>query len=277
MPVGIVEKHAGRHRRERLQHVHEFSRSTRPAEIGLALGQSPCLPPQRRAGSESRERSAVPRRLPRSACCRRQRTRARSTRSSGECAGKHADAVVDAFGPSSPRRYSGLPTTTKGKGGASRTATISAAMNWPILTPASNPSGREVDQFLACGDLHLDLGKGLAEGGDQGFEQDRHHRARHGEAQHAGRSCPRSRTTSPAATSSSKAGFARDRNRSRLHRPTLRVVRMKSAAPTRASSVRTAWLIADGVTPSARPLCESCDSWRRSGTPRRRRARPALL
>src|SRR5215471_15322528 len=49
------------------------------------------------------------------------------------------------------------------------------------------PVGREVDQFLACGDLHLDLGIGLAEGCDQRLQQDRHHRARHGEAQQPGR------------------------------------------------------------------------------------------
>lgn len=53
----------------------------------------------------------------------------------------------------------------------------------------------------------------------------------------AGR-CPRSRAASLAATSSSKAGFARERNRSPASaKPTLRVVRMKSAAPTRAPNV----------------------------------------
>src|SRR5712672_4541895 len=64
--------------------------------------------------------------------------------------------------------------------------------------------------------------------------------------------CPRSRAAAPAAASSSKAGLARDRKRSPAWvRPTLRVVRMKSATPMRASSARTAWLIADGVTPSS--------------------------
>ena len=47
--------------------------------------------------------------------------------------------------------------------------------------------GSEVDQLLACGDLHLDLGIGLAEGCDQRLQQDRHHRARHREAQQSGR------------------------------------------------------------------------------------------
>jgi hypothetical protein len=43
------------------------------------------------------------------------------------------------------------------------------------------------------------------------------------------------------------------RNRSPASvRPTLRVVRRKSAAPTRPLSTRTAWLIADGVTPKLR-------------------------
>ena len=46
------------------------------------------------------------------------------------------------------------------------------------------------------------------------------------------------------------AGFARAMNSSLASvRPTLRVVRMKSAAPTRASIARTAWLIADGGHP----------------------------
>jgi len=39
------------------------------------------------------------------------------------------------------------------------------------------PLGREVDQLLAGGDLHLHLGIGLAEGGDQRLQQDRHDRA----------------------------------------------------------------------------------------------------
>jgi hypothetical protein len=52
---------------------------------------------------------------------------------------------------------------------------------------------------------------------------------------------PRSRATSLAATSSSKAGFARKRNRSPASvRPTLRVVRMNSTAPMRAASARIA-------------------------------------
>ena len=52
---------------------------------------------------------------------------------------------------------------------------------------------------------------------------------------------PRSRASWLAAISSSKAGFARERNRSPASvSPTLRVVRMKRAAPTRASSARTA-------------------------------------
>jgi hypothetical protein len=67
----------------------------------------------------------------------------------------------------------------------------------------------------------------------------------------AGR-CPSSRATSLAATSSSNAGLARKKNCSPASvRRTLRAVRMKSAAPTRASSARTASLTADGVTPSS--------------------------
>jgi hypothetical protein len=70
---------------------------------------------------------------------------------------------------------------------------------------------------------------------------------------------------------SSKAGFARDRKGSPASvRPTLRVVRMNSAAPTRASSGRTAWLIADGVTPSSaapRRKLRCCATFRNASTP----------
>jgi hypothetical protein len=55
------------------------------------------------------------------------------------------------------------------------------------------PLGRGVDQFLACGDLYLDLRIRPAEGCDQRLEQDRHHRARHGEARQPARRCPSSR------------------------------------------------------------------------------------
>src|SRR5919109_4531877 len=55
-------------------------------------------------------------------------------------------------------------------------------------------------------------------------------------------------------------------------RPTLRVVRMKSAAPTRASNARTAWLIADGVTPSSAAALRKLRCWatlRNASTPSR--------
>src|SRR4030088_977508 len=88
----------------------------------------------------------------------------------------------------------------------------------------------------------------------------------------AGR-CPRSWATALAATSSSKAGLARDRNRSPASvRPTLRVVRMKSAAPMRASRARTAWLIAEGVTPSSAAVRRKLRCWatlRNASTPSR--------
>jgi len=48
------------------------------------------------------------------------------------------------------------------------------------------PFGREVDQLLACGDLHFNLGIGLAERCYQGLQQDGHHQARHREAQQSG-------------------------------------------------------------------------------------------
>jgi hypothetical protein len=133
------------------------------------------------------------------------------------------------------------------------------------------PFGSDIDQIRACGDLHLDLGIGLAERRDERLQQVRHHRPRRGEPQQPGRPLPRSRATSLAATSSSNAGFARKRNRSPASvNPTLRVVRMKSVAPTRASRARTAWLIAEGVTPSSADALRKlrcCATLRNASTP----------
>jgi hypothetical protein len=47
--------------------------------------------------------------------------------------------------------------------------------------------GSDIDQVRARGDLHLDLGIGLAEGCDQRLQQDRNHSARHREVQQPGR------------------------------------------------------------------------------------------
>ena len=51
--------------------------------------------------------------------------------------------------------------------------------------------GSDIGQIRACGDLHLDLGIGLAERRDQRLQQDRHHRPRHREAQQSGRPLPK--------------------------------------------------------------------------------------
>jgi hypothetical protein len=111
--------------------------------------------------------------------------------------------------------------------------------------------GREVDQLLARGDLHIDLGVSLRERGSGSSRIGTTAGGTERRNSPAGR-CPKSRAAALAATSSSKAGFARERNRSPDSvKPTLRVARMKSAEPTCASSARTAWLIADGVTPSS--------------------------
>lgn len=51
-------------------------------------------------------------------------------------------------------------------------------------------SGREVDQLLARGELHLDIRIGLAERGDQRLQHDRHRGARHRQPQQSGRPLP---------------------------------------------------------------------------------------
>jgi len=48
------------------------------------------------------------------------------------------------------------------------------------------PFGGEVDQLLTCSDFQLNLGVGLAEGGDHRFQDQRNDRFGHGEAQKPG-------------------------------------------------------------------------------------------
>ena len=142
---------------------------------------------------------------------------------------------------------------TKRNGGVSRTATMSAAMNWPSRMPGVETFGRKVDELFARRDLHLDLGIGPAERGDQRLQEDRHRR----------RAEPRGAGVRPGAgRGRARPGLRRQAPRTRAWRAkgTARRPRsgrrcascaMKSAAPTRASSARTAWLIAEGVTPSS--------------------------
>ena len=132
----------------------------------------------------------------------------------------------------------GAADDDEGNGGVNLTATMSAAMNWPNRMPASKPCAarstvpRSRRSPLRSRDKPGKRARSTAPAGRQDP-------ARHREAQQSGRPPSQSRATSLAATSSSKAGLARDRNRSPASvRPTLRVVRMKSAAPRRASSVR---------------------------------------
>jgi len=102
----------------------------------------------------------------------------------------------------------------------------------------TNPSarGRPVPRLQRS---PLQLGIGPGERCYQGLQQDRTTaRGTERRKSPAGR-CPRSRATSLAATSSSKAGFRAIGSARRLRSgPTLRVVRMKSAAPIRVSSAR---------------------------------------
>lgn len=120
----------------------------------------------------------------------------------------------------------------------------------------------KIDHLLACGDLHLDLGIGLAEAGDDRLEDQRDDRAGNGEAEQPGRSLPKIARGFAGCDELLEGGFARDRNRSPASvSPTLRVVRANSAAPMRASSVRTAWLTADGVTPSSAAARRKLRCW----------------
>jgi len=123
-------------------------------------------------------------------------------------------------------------------------AIMSAAMNWPSRTPASNPSAAistkcsfaAISTSISGYALQKDAINGSSRIGTTAGGTVRR-------SNPAGL-CPRSRATALAATSSSKAGFARDKKRSPASvRPTLRVVRMNSAAPTRASSARTAAIL----------------------------------
>ena len=84
----------------------------------------------------------------------------------------------------------------------------------PEPNPGVKSSGRKIDHLVACGDLQFDFGIGLAERRDQRLQQDRHHRARHREAQQPGRPLPEVTRDLACGESSSKAGFARERKRS---------------------------------------------------------------
>ena len=53
------------------------------------------------------------------------------------------------------------------------------------------PLGHNVDELRVRSDLHFDLGIGLAEGRNQGLEQDRHRRARRRKTQQPSRALPK--------------------------------------------------------------------------------------
>jgi len=70
--------------------------------------------------------------------------------------------------------------------------------------------GSDIDQIRACGDLHLDVGIGLAERRDQRLQQDRHHRSRHREAQQSGRALPKVTRNLACGDKLLDSGFARE-------------------------------------------------------------------
>jgi len=106
----------------------------------------------------------------------------------------------------------------------SRTATISGRDELTETNTGVEAFGGEVYELRARGDLHFDLGIGLVERHDHSLKDQRNNCPGNCEAQEPGGRCPKSRAASLAATSSSKAGFARERKRSPASvRPTLRV------------------------------------------------------
>src|SRR6516225_9853274 len=129
------------------------------------------------------------------------------------------------------------------KDGVSRTATMSDATNSPSRIPASNPSfARSTSSSLAA--ISTDTS------GDAAQKDASSGRSTTGTTARgtANRSrpdgfAPRSLAALLAAIISWNAGCARCRKRSPASvKPTLRVVRVNRAIPTRASSARTAWL-----------------------------------
>jgi hypothetical protein len=83
-------------------------------------------------------------------------------------------------------RSAGLPTMMKRNGGV-KSHRDHVGGDEPAQPDAGvKPFGREVDQLLARGHLHLDLGVGLAEGCDKRLQQDRYDGTRHREAQPSG-------------------------------------------------------------------------------------------
>ncbi len=181
------------------------------------------------------------------------KARARWRRSNGACAGRRDGASHRCAPGGLAREIAGAADHHEGKRWREPHRDHVGRDELAEPDAGIEPAGREIDQVVARSDFQFDFGISLARTrrspapGSAG----RPRGERTGATGPVGRK-PGSRAAALAATSSSKAGFARDRKRSPASvRPTLRVVRMKSAAPTRASSARTAWLIAEGVTPSS--------------------------
>ena len=157
------------------------------------------------------------------------------------------------------------------KDGVSRTATISDAMNSPSRMPASNPSlARSTSSSLAA--ISTDT-SGYAAQKEASSGRSTTGTTARGTANRSRPDgfAPRSLAALLAAIISWNAGCARSRKRLPASvKPTLRVVRVNSATPTRPSSARTAWLTAEGVTPrsaaAARKLLRSATR-RNTSTP----------
>ena len=141
------------------------------------------------------------------------------------------------------------------------------------------PARREVDQFFAGGDLHLDLGIGLAERCDQRLQHDRHHRARHRQAQQSGRPLPEITRDLARGDQLLEGGLGA---RQEAFAGFGQADTARGADEERRADARLerAYRLADrrGRHPEfARPPCENCGAGQRSGTPPRRRARLAGL
>src|SRR5712664_3893088 len=99
--------------------------------------------------------------------------------------------IVDALGPSAPAQILGAADNHEGEGRCQPDRNHVGGDELAEPDAGVKSSGRDIDQFLTRGDLHLDLGIGLAEGCNQRLQQDRHYCPRHREAQQPGRSLPK--------------------------------------------------------------------------------------
>jgi len=189
------------------------------------------------------------------------------------------EQVVDALRPLLPTQVVwGCRRPRAGTGGVSRNRDHSAFDELAKRLPASNPSARDRSTPPLAA-ISTSTSDSLAEGCDQRLQQDRHHRrAREGATARTVR-CPRSAQTLARRDQLLMPGFFAPRKESFAAsvRPTLRVVRMNSTAPTRTPQGCAPLADRRRCHPEFSAALRKLRVQRNAQNPSRHRARPAGL